>query len=152
MVVRNPAAWLSPLLGVVALLVALLALLAALGIYFGDSSAGGKADFLNVAIALQSASCLIILGRLVRTVRRNWASSPSRLIEAIGQAGVLLCLVSVLLEDIGQQQGWTRGPYQYAVFGILGLVVLGIPAYSFGGKRLLTAALTARDASRHMTF
>jgi len=151
-VALNPAAWVSPLVSVIAVLVALLAVLAAFGVYFGASAAGGKADLLHVIIVLQGANCLIVFGRLARAVRRAWARSPDQLVELIEQAGLLLCLVSVLLEDIGQQQGWTRGPYQYAVIGVAGLVVLGYPAYWLGGKRWLSAALTARAASRHMTF
>ena len=151
-VARNPAAWVSPLLSLIAVLVALLAVLAASGIYFGASAAAGKADFLNVAVALQSASCLMIFGRVVWAGRRSWALSPTHLVELIGQAGLLLCLVSVLLGDIGQQQGWTHGPYEYAVIGVAGLIVLGIPAYSLGGKRWLTAALTARAREQAHDF
>jgi hypothetical protein len=149
-VARNPAAWVSPLLSVIALLVALLAVLVAAGIYFGASAAGGKSDLLNVVVALQSASCLLVFGRLVWAARRIWARSPTQLVELLGQAGLLLCLVSVLLADIGQQQGWTSGPYQYAVMGVAGLVVVGYPAYWLGGKRWLTAALTARAANRQI--
>jgi hypothetical protein len=45
-------------------------MLAAFGVYFGASAAGGKADLLHVIIVLESANCLIVFGRLARAVRQ----------------------------------------------------------------------------------
>jgi hypothetical protein len=77
--VRNPAAWLLPLPAVIAVIVALLAILVASGVHFGDSAAGGRADIRHVAIVLQSASCLVVFGALVRDALSKRARSAGQL-------------------------------------------------------------------------
>jgi len=137
------AAWLMALASLITVPLALLALLA-LGIYVAIAR---QADLLPFVIALQSVACMLVFGNLAWRVLRKPRPSPEGLVHLMAQAGVLLCLVTGLLADIGRQRGWMHGAYQDAVTGISGLFVLGIPAYWLGGKRL-TAALRAWNASR----
>jgi hypothetical protein len=135
------ASWLMTVIGVIMVPLALLAL----AIYLPIALHAGLQPY---TIAVQSLTCALALGKLAWILLRKRGRSPEDLVRLIAQAGVWLCLVTTLLADISQEQGWLHGAYRYAVDAISGLFLLGIPLYCFGGKRRLTAILTARDADR----
>jgi hypothetical protein len=106
------------------------------------------ADLSTLTIAAQSLAWITLAVSLAASLVRGRTRSPQELVERLARAGLLLCWTIALLSSIGEQRGWNHGIFEGLVVGISSLAVLGIPAYSFGGKRRLTAALTARAAAR----
>jgi hypothetical protein len=67
--------------------------------------------------------------RLAVKVLRDSSPSPVVLADWIGDATVVIALVAVALLSIGQDQGCMHGAFEYAMGGICGLFVVGIPVY-----------------------
>jgi hypothetical protein len=112
-----------------------------LAIYLGVAR---QADATLLTIALQGVVCLVVLENLVSEVLRKPGRSPEKRMHLITRAGLLLCFATGLVADVGRQQGWMHGAYEYAVTAILSLLVLGTIAYWLVGERRLKAL----DANR----
>jgi hypothetical protein len=134
---RKSAAWLMALAGLIVVPLGVLGLAIYLAVAY-------PADAPLFTIAVQGAVCLVVLGNLASGVLRKAGRSPEKRTHLITKAGVLLCLTTVLLADIGRQQRWMHGAYEYAVTAILSLFVVGTTAYWLGAER----RLKARDAGR----
>ncbi len=61
----------------------------------------------------------------------------------------LLAFAGGLLGLIGLRLGWMHGAFRLTMLVYTSLLVLVMLPLDLGGKRRLTAALTARDAARH---
>jgi hypothetical protein len=133
---RKSAAWLMALAGLIVVPLGVLSL----AIYL----VARQADVSLYAIAVQGAVCLVVLANLVSEVRRKPGRSPGKRMYLITQAGVLLCFATALVADIGRQQRWMHGAFEYAVIAISSLFALGTTAYWLGAER----RLKARDANR----
>jgi hypothetical protein len=86
----------------------------------------------------------VVLENLVSEVLRKPGRSPEKRMHLITRAGLLPCFATGLVADVGRQQGWMHGAYEYAVTAILSLLVLGTIAYWLVGERRLKAL----DANR----
>lgn len=101
--------------------------------------------FLPIAtMALQGIVGVVLARQLALEVLRNRAPSPVVLAEWLSDSAIVIGWAISLLANIGQHQGWMHGAFEYAMFGILGLFVVGMPVYWFRGQRRVVLALTAR--------
>lgn len=101
--------------------------------------------FLPIATtAAQGIVTVVLARRLALEVVRNRAPSPVVLAEWISDSAVVIAWFATVLTSIGQHQGWLHGAFEYAMLGILGLFLVGMPVYWIRGQRRVVLALTAR--------
>ena len=128
----------------VTVLLSLLGLLA-FGIYLAIAH---PADLGPLTIAVLSASWIATFGHLTWVLLRERPRSPAELVRVISEGCLLLGVTSTLLIDIGDQLGWTHGPFRYAMTGVGAVLLLAIAAYWLIGQRRLRAVLEGRAADR----
>jgi hypothetical protein len=128
--------WLLTPVAVLAMLVGV-----GLGIYFAVTKSG----FLPIAVVTaQGIAAVVLARRLGREVLRTRAPSPAVLADWLDDSAALVAWVTTVLANVGEQEGWLHGPFEYTVLGILGLFLLGAPVYWWRGKRHVVRLLTAR--------
>jgi|HubBroStandDraft_4_1064222.scaffolds.fasta_scaffold41945_4 hypothetical protein len=137
--------WLVTLGALVLLPLALLGLVAFL-IY---SAVANSSDAQPLATGLISAAWLWLSADFARTLARTRRPrSPAQVAHLISEAWILLCITSVLFNDIGDLLGWDHGPFRVATIGVAVAILVGFTASFFGGKRRLVALLEKRAAAR----
>ncbi len=101
--------------------------------------------FLPIAtMAAQGIVAVVLARRLALKVLRNRTPSPVILADWIGDGASVIAWVAVVLASIGRNQGWMHGAFEYAMAGILGLILVGMPVYWWRGQRRVVLSLTAR--------
>jgi hypothetical protein len=93
---------------------------------------------------VQGIAAVVLASQLALKVLRNRTPSPVGLADWIGDAAVVIVWVATVLANIGQNQGWMHGAFEYALDSIFGLLLVGLPVYWWRGKRFVVLALTAR--------
>jgi hypothetical protein len=130
--------WLLGLLGFIAVSLAIV------GIPVYLLTRGGR--FLPIfTITMQGVIVVVLARRLVRDVHRDRTPSAVVMADWIGDSAYVTAWVALLVVSIAQHQGLMHGAFQYAMFGIMGLFLVGLPVYWFvGGEQRAVLALTAR--------
>lgn len=102
---------------------------------------------LHVTVALLSAAWIMNSGNLAWVVLFSREPDPAaKILRVTRQAALLLMITVALLGGIGQQFGWTHGPYGDTVAWVGVAALLGVGAYWIVGERHLKAILKARSA------
>jgi hypothetical protein len=101
--------------------------------------------FLPVAsMAVQGIVAVELARRLALKLLRNDSPSPVVLADWIGDAALVVGWMVTVLANIGTNQRWMHGAFEFAVLSVLALFLVGLPVYWFRGERRLVLALTAR--------
>lgn len=107
-------------------------------------------DFLYIAVIAGDG---LVLAKSVSELARNVRRKPIRsLLDLIGQIDLIsavLVWTVALLFWIAFWQGWMHGTLRLVFYGALAVQGLALLASFMPGRGRLTAALTARDDSRH---
>lgn len=83
--------------------------------------------------------------RLVLNLAKQQVQTAEELVTRLSLYAQLVATVGVALTSIGFVLHWmSNQTFRYSVIGLSLVYVVGMPLYSFGGKRLLIASLKAR--------